>query len=528
MSFLDNHGLSSLWNKIQDKLATKADSSHDHTSISGTAEDVTGVVDIAHGGTGSPTRNGALRALINGGSGFTGDLNTLTNTGVYWVDLSDCTNGPASSGSGYGTMEVISYEVILQRFTSYQDGNVYCRTYTNSQWYEWQEILGTNSVVPISSGGTGSTNRGEAYKTLITGGVVSSDEQHDLNDYKTPGVYWINLSNHSNGPGTTGHGHLEVISGSKSLFIQRFTYYTGNIYYRTFANGQWYDWKQIPTAVVGIENGGTGANNATDARKNLGAAADVVERYAPCYGADKQPYTDLWMIDINSPFGGANSDWSFGTEDASTLINSPVTSGPFYGYRKVYQVHSSAAHHYKTIVEIHEAYPMRGRIWTSEYNPDSGWSGWWHNYTNADQIPISNGGTGASNTYDAQMNLNMVHSHDISAPGGQDDWRNKALAQIKENAKAGGFQCGNIGWQGVQYGQYFATTSGGTTDRILALIYNSAGTNWALEVWRYEDNVWNACAVKGASLQTMPELGYGTADQRPAAGLPGRIYFQKV
>lgn len=142
-------------------------------------------------------------------------------------------------------------------------------------------------------------------------------------------------------------------------------------------------------------------------------------------------------------------------------------------------------------------------------------------------LPINHGGTGASNSYAAQMNLNMVHSHDIAASD-KDDWRNKALAQIKENAKAGGFQCGSIGWQGVQYGQYFATTSAGTTDRILALIYNSYGTNWALEVWRYGDGAWNACAVRGASLMTLSGSGYGTANQRPSAGLPGRIYFQKV
>ena len=53
-----------------EKLNTKANSSHDHDSISGTAANVTGVVGIEHGGTGSTTRNGALRALINGGGKF--------------------------------------------------------------------------------------------------------------------------------------------------------------------------------------------------------------------------------------------------------------------------------------------------------------------------------------------------------------------------------------------------------------------------------------------------------------------------
>ena len=348
-------------------------------------------------------------------------------------------------------------------------------------------------------------------------------------------MYWVDLRECTNvppRPNGINHGILEVINNVN--VYQRFTCFEYTMYIRTYANSTWQDWVCIYSSkdVIGINNGGTGANNATDARINLSAAASVVEHYAPYYGANTQPYTDLWMIDINSPFGGANSDWSFGTEDASTLANSPVTSGPFYGYRKVYQVHSSAANHYKTIVEIHEAYPSRGRIWTSEYNPDTGWSGWWHNYTNADQIPVSNGGTGASNSYDAQLNLSIMHVHDIAASD-QNDWRTKALSQILQNSinYGGGFQCGSIGWSGVQFGQYFATSVGSgdnLSNRILALIYNSAGTNWALEVWRYEDGVWNACAVKGASLQTMPGLGYGTADQRPTAGLPGRIYFQKV
>lgn len=142
-------------------------------------------------------------------------------------------------------------------------------------------------------------------------------------------------------------------------------------------------------------------------------------------------------------------------------------------------------------------------------------------------VGIEHGGTGASNSFSAQVNLNMVHAHDIPASN-QNDWRTQALAKIAENAKACGFQCGSVGWAGIQFGQYFATTSDGVANRILALIYNSAGTNYALEVWRYDAGQWNQCAVKGSSLQTMPIDGYGTAAQRPAAGLPGRIYFQKV
>lgn len=378
-------------------------------------------------------------------------------------------------------------------------------------------------VVDIEHGGTGSDSRGGGYQALITGSVYSGD----LNDLKTAGTYWVNLSNCSNGPASSGYGSLEVIWSTTTNYLQRFSCYQGNVFYRTFVNSQWYDWRTLLDAPVSIKNGGTGASTAADARANLNAASAAVEHYAPYFGSNNQPYKDLWMIDIKNPLGDANSDWSFGTEDASTLTNSPVTSGAFYGYRKVYQVHSSVANHYKTIVEIHEAYPMRGRIWTSEYNPDTGWNGWWHTYTNADTIPVSNGGTGGSNSFSAQVNLNIVHAHDIAASD-QNDWRTKALAQIAINAKVGGFQCGGIGWQGRQYGQYFATTSAETTNRILAFIYNSAGTNYAVEAWRYEAGTWKQCAFKGASLQTMPIDGYGTAAQRPAAGLPGRIYFQKV
>lgn len=51
MAFLDNTGLSTLWTKIKEQLNGKANASHDHTSISGTASNITGIVGFEHGGT---------------------------------------------------------------------------------------------------------------------------------------------------------------------------------------------------------------------------------------------------------------------------------------------------------------------------------------------------------------------------------------------------------------------------------------------------------------------------------------------
>lgn len=67
MAFLDNSGLSKLWAKIKEQLNSKANASHDHTSISGTASNITGVVDFAHGGTGRANRDSGYSALMSGG-----------------------------------------------------------------------------------------------------------------------------------------------------------------------------------------------------------------------------------------------------------------------------------------------------------------------------------------------------------------------------------------------------------------------------------------------------------------------------
>lgn len=101
-----------------------------------------------------------------------------------------------------------------------------------------------STIIPITSGGTGATTRGDALYNFIVGGVYSGN----LNDLAIIGSYWINLSNCQNGPSSSGWGTMEVTRSTTSNYLQRFTFYMGMTYYRTFTNGQWYDWRALPNA----------------------------------------------------------------------------------------------------------------------------------------------------------------------------------------------------------------------------------------------------------------------------------------
>lgn len=127
-------------------------------------------------------------------------------------------------------------------------------------------------------------------------------------------------------------------------------------------------------------------------------------------GAWNRDATDLMLINFSGddPYStSVNYDNVVRTEDASTLINSPVTSGPFYAYRKVYPVYTPWSYHSKVFVELKEVFPQKGRIWTQAYDPNNGWgdNGWSHPFTNKDIVPIANGGTGAVTRGDALYNF---------------------------------------------------------------------------------------------------------------------------
>lgn len=128
--------------EINSKLNNKANASHTHNASdisAGTLADARlPVVPAEKGGSGETSLKSSYASLAGRG-GASGNLNSVKDAGIYWVNLSDCTNGPASSG--YGFLEVLkagkTYGSIMQRFTIYNTGAVSVRVFVNNQWYNW-------------------------------------------------------------------------------------------------------------------------------------------------------------------------------------------------------------------------------------------------------------------------------------------------------------------------------------------------------------------------------------------------------
>ena len=155
-----------------------ADKSVKYATSAGSAASVTGIIGIEHGGTGATTRGDALYNFIVGGV-YSGNINDLAIIGTYWLNLSNCQNGPASSG--YGTMEVTrsTTDTYLQRFTFY-NGMVCYRTFTNGRWYDWRALPDAHTSETLWEGslktGTATITNGAKYAYLIVGGWAGNNE----------------------------------------------------------------------------------------------------------------------------------------------------------------------------------------------------------------------------------------------------------------------------------------------------------------------------------------------------------------
>lgn len=194
--------------------------------------------------------------LIN----FSGDdpynSNTNYDNVVRTEDASTLINSPVTSGPFYAYRKVYPVYVpwshhskifVELRETFPQKGRIWTQAYDpNNGWGDngWTHPFTNKDVVPIANGGTGATSRGEVLYNFVVGGVYSGN----LNDLATIGSYRINLSNCQNGPSSSGYGTMEVTRSTTNNYLQRFTFYMGMTYYRTFTNGRWYDWRALPNA----------------------------------------------------------------------------------------------------------------------------------------------------------------------------------------------------------------------------------------------------------------------------------------
>lgn len=119
----------------------------------------------------------------------------------------------------------------------------------------------------------------------------------------------------------------------------------------------------------------------------------------------KKPIQDLLWIDYsgNDPYKTeANYDCVIATEDASTLKNCPVSSGAFYAYRKVYPIYSPQFDHCKIVVELHESWPKKGRVWVTAFDPNNGW-GSWHAVADCDDLLLLQQRLNLNNIWSGQL-----------------------------------------------------------------------------------------------------------------------------
>lgn len=114
-------------------------------------------------------------------------------------------------------------------------------------------------------------------------------------------------------------------------------------------------------------------NNSKKIKETVTAVNELTENSAEnAYQNMYRPGNDLdlLLVDTITVHGSANRPLAFSIEDASQIINSPITTGIFIGERIVHFLESK-----RLLVEIVEFYPNPGRHWYNHYNVGS-WSGW--------------------------------------------------------------------------------------------------------------------------------------------------------
>lgn len=88
--------------------------------------------------------------------------------------------------------------------------------------------------------------------------------------------------------------------------------------------------------------------------------------------------TNFLYVNLSDRNSDVNKIHYFGSNNpTTTFTNSPYTAGPFFGYRVVRWCSESANTYHLVTVELHEQYPVSGRVWSNTYDINNGtWYGW--------------------------------------------------------------------------------------------------------------------------------------------------------
>lgn len=153
-----------------------APTSHNHS-----ADNITsGVLPISRGGTGGADRKSAMSGLAYLGGNVTGGKANDTRafwegkgTGYAWFSSGNQIN---SQPSTYGYLITIcSGSEIHQEWWTQSTGTHYYRGVNSSATAmpAWTRIYDANSIIPVTSGGTGANTYSAALKNLVINGAVS-------------------------------------------------------------------------------------------------------------------------------------------------------------------------------------------------------------------------------------------------------------------------------------------------------------------------------------------------------------------
>ena len=88
--------------------------------------------------------------------------------------------------------------------------------------------------------------------------------------------------------------------------------------------------------------------------------------------------TNFLYVNLSDRNSDINKIHYFGSNNPATAFtNSPYTASPFFGYRVVRWCSESANTYHLVTVEVHEQYPVSGRVWSNTYDINNGtWYGW--------------------------------------------------------------------------------------------------------------------------------------------------------